>query len=987
MDITRKTLVVSLAAIAVICCSALAMNVLAGQYYAPPELRTAGSTSGGQDQNKIFLKSGTIDTDATPSLGTNQIDAMAGSIGQDKGYGYYIVQLQGPVTQSDRQSLEQGGGRIAGYLPENAFIVRITGASSLSSLQSQQRVKWLGVYKPDYKIEPSLSSLINSVSGATVTVTIQVFAGGDTGAAITAIENDGGIIITSSTGGTGNFIRAAVPGNEVASIAGLTDVEWIEQYREPHLMNDVATDIMGASSNYAATTVTGGGVWKDGFTGTGQAVAVADTGLDIGNSGGNFIYNSAAGDYEANNGVAAPFHQAFQGKVIHAYTLGRPGDFSDPGGHGTHVAGSVLGHDTQTSFAPGASPWGTAYGANDLVFMSIEDASGGLGGTPPDLNTLFGQEYTDTLAPRISTNSWGTSGTGGYNTESEQVDTFLWNHPDMLILFSAGNDGKDTKGTGIVALGSLDMPASAKDVVTVGASENLRPDLTGPFQTWGAAWPDDFPADPIKSDKTADNVNGMAAFSSRGPAADGRIKPDIAAPGSDIISARSHAWAFNDDFSAGTGKWSFGTPWTITTVQGASAMTATSDGGSIAGGWLSPTGFIDIRGGASILVFKADYTLTANDALVIWFWNDDAGQWISATDVLTNTSTAGSWVPVTISFQGLTPFTQMTANQKQHFNFRFEFVSNSTPSGQAYAAITDVRVCPQEWGLLSSFAPSLTAAPVPYGSPIDENYILSGGTSMATPLAAGAAADVRQWLVGKGFSDPSAALMKAVLINGATDMYPGQYGTGQYQEMPVAPNNVEGFGRVNLVNSLIASGKRKIYMIDNRAGNGLKTGGISFSNATVEDGSAPLTVTLVWTDYPSTPAASVNIVNVLHLSVTTPSGAVVYPNGLPTYDSTNNVQRVSIPVPATGTYGIMVAGHNVPQGVAGTGDQPYAVVVSGDVSGLTPPPTVSSSGGCSCSTADARQDPLSSIIGWLIPVMALLGAWMVAKERERSSKQ
>jgi len=72
---------------------------------------------------------------------------------------------------------------------------------------------------------------------------------------------------------------------------------------------------------------------------------------------------------------------------------------------------------------------------------------------------------------------------------------------------------------------------------------------------------------------------------------------------------------------------------------------------------------------------------------------------------------------------------------------------------------------------------------------------------MATPLTAGAAALVREWLTRvRGIANPSGALMKAVLLNGAVDMSPGQYGTGGTREIPAArPNNVAGWGRVNLL--------------------------------------------------------------------------------------------------------------------------------------------------------------------------------------------
>jgi hypothetical protein len=106
----------------------------------------------------------------------------------------------------------------------------------------------------------------------------------------------------------------------------------------------------------------------------------------------------------------------------------------------------------------------------------------------------------------------------------------------------------------------------------------------------------------------------------------------------------------------------------------------------------------------------------------------------------------------------------------------------------------------------------------------DQHYVYMGGTSMATPLTAGAAALVREWLTTvRAISNPSAAMMKAVLINGAADMSPGQYGSGGTQEIPaLRPNNVTGWGRVDLVESLDPPDPRGIWLMDNTTG--LSTG-------------------------------------------------------------------------------------------------------------------------------------------------------------------
>src|SRR5207244_6961102 len=89
-----------------------------------------------------------------------------------------------------------------------------------------------------------------------------------------------------------------------------------------------------------------------------------------------------------------------------------------------------------------------------------------------------------------------------------------------------------------------------------GASENARPggfpcdaSLTytscasqggqNTIFTYGGAWPTDYPTNPLKDDPSAGNPDQMAAFSSRGPADDGRIKPDVVAPGTWVLSGYS----------------------------------------------------------------------------------------------------------------------------------------------------------------------------------------------------------------------------------------------------------------------------------------------------------------------------------------------------------------------------------------------------------------------------------------------------------------
>ncbi len=213
------------------------------------------------------------------------------------------------------------------------------------------------------------------------------------------------------------------------------------------------------------------------------------------------------------------------------------------------------------------------------------------------------------------------------------------------------------------------------------------------------------------------------------------------------------------------------------------------------------------------------------------------------------------------------------------------------------------------------------------------------GTSMATPGMAGATALIRQYFtdgfypLGAANPDnamtPSAALMKAMLINSAVNMtgaYTEDAGTG-HDDIPTFG---QGWGRVLLDNALYFEGDaRKLYVDDHREG--ITTGEtIEYYIGSVHP-DEPLEVTLVWTDPPSVPGAAVNLINDLNLTVSYQgdeykgnvySGGVSVTGG--TYDVLNNVECVRLESPENGTYHITVTGFNIPEG-----PQNFALAVTG----------------------------------------------------------
>jgi len=250
---------------------------------------------------------------------------------------------------------------------------------------------------------------------------------------------------------------------------------------EISFLNDRACSVIGAAALQAE-----GFVRPEGLTGAGQIIAIADSGL------GNGQMDNPHPDLKSEPGRMP--------KVIMLKSwAGRP-TAEDPNGHGTHMAGTIAG----TGAASGGKFAGIAPQAS-IYFQAILNQEGSPS-PPGDLSSLFAPAYA--AAARIHVDGWGGKG-NTYSPGSAQVDNFIREHPDFLVIFGAGNDGP--------LEGSLTNEANSKNALVIGAGEGARPAF-GPEQ---------------------DNVNEIAGFSSRGPAAGGRIKPDLVAPGTGIISAVS----------------------------------------------------------------------------------------------------------------------------------------------------------------------------------------------------------------------------------------------------------------------------------------------------------------------------------------------------------------------------------------------------------------------------------------------------------------
>lgn len=456
---------------------------------------------------------------------------------------YIVIRTTGdPLNKRQKAQLTELGVTIHEFVGDEYDQVYLCGypKDSLVQIDHLDFVNYVGVYSNEFVLPKVL--IAESEASAATTVEIDILLQHDfkdvtpellNKIADAAGANPSTIVVEEGA------VHLKIGLDRLESVAVLDEIRVIHVANEASLFNNIARGILKVETPASSPT-------KDTpttvYRGNGQIVCVADTGFDMGN--------------------LDDVHDAFSGRVKALYAYGRKGaQTDDPDGHGTHVCGSVLGsghHATQGLIE------GTAPEAELIVQSLFSDWSRSnktsplLGGLPKiDIRPLLKQAYDD--GARIHSNSWGAGLPTSkiqrpYDGRSESIDQFVWDHQDMTILFAAGNDGQDAsadgKVDGAVNPRSLGAEAASKNCITVGATENLRPDLkssrTSLPYTYGAFYAQRFPQNPLKDDHMADNPEGLAAFSSRGPTAENRLKPDVVAPGTAILSARSRAKLYTD---------------------------------------------------------------------------------------------------------------------------------------------------------------------------------------------------------------------------------------------------------------------------------------------------------------------------------------------------------------------------------------------------------------------------------------------------------
>eukprot|EP00566_Odontella_aurita_P002988 CAMPEP_0113533400 /NCGR_PEP_ID=MMETSP0015_2-20120614/4586_1 /TAXON_ID=2838 /ORGANISM="Odontella" /LENGTH=1015 /DNA_ID=CAMNT_0000432453 /DNA_START=81 /DNA_END=3125 /DNA_ORIENTATION=+ /assembly_acc=CAM_ASM_000160 len=238
--------------------------------------------------------------------------------------------------------------------------------------------------------------------------------------------------------------------------------------------------------------------WFDhALDGSGQVVALADTGVDVDNC---YFWDSSISALEPNSD-----HR----KIVEYVPYINDDDVQY--GHGTHVAGILIGRRAVDGIneSTGAVD-GVARGAK-LAFFDIGDSEGEIWVGPSVLMLSTGRmgDGEDPPHAHIHSASWGSRGNNQYTFQARNFDVYMHDFDDFLAIAAVGNDGNG--GTA----NTVWSPSTFKNGIAVGASHSYGEDLTG--GQLGPAY--------------------VASFSSRGPTRDGRMAPHVVAPGRYILSS------------------------------------------------------------------------------------------------------------------------------------------------------------------------------------------------------------------------------------------------------------------------------------------------------------------------------------------------------------------------------------------------------------------------------------------------------------------
>ncbi len=393
------------------------------------------------------------------------------------GTGYYLIQLRGPVYRIMQTQMINAGATLLGCHSRYCFVAKMNETVK-NNIERLPFVRWIGIYQPAFKL---YQDLLNGSSYGKFL--IYLFYTEDLISARKELEKLGIKVLSYSDTESIKFFWVSCLRSKLIAVASLPSVYWIEEWFASEPENDQAQWVNQKGLPPNDTTRS---IWRKNIFGTDEILGYTDTGLDVNHYAFRdpTIAITDTGEF--------PNHR----KVVVFKKYPPASGVGDPNGHGTHVGGTIAGNDSAMG---GTDPRdGHSKSARISHLCPIPSSS-------YNFVTVF-DILTNTLRnPQLRThtisNSWWTGTMGQYSAKSMETDLFCWQNKDVVLIKSCGNQGQSSQYR-------ITEPGNSKSIIAVAALGN------------------------------GSSATTLASFSSRGPAPDGRIKPDCATPGNTIYSAQ-----------------------------------------------------------------------------------------------------------------------------------------------------------------------------------------------------------------------------------------------------------------------------------------------------------------------------------------------------------------------------------------------------------------------------------------------------------------
>ncbi|MFO1496888.1 MAG: hypothetical protein U1G07_00575 [Verrucomicrobiota bacterium] len=158
--------------------------------------------------------------------------------------GLYLIQFDGRFQAGWRDQLRSLGADLVSYVPDDAFVARVRNAQ-LAQLRSLPFVRWVGLYRSEFKIHTGLPRSLSTNSPNGVVAVSLLLSPQATAAEVVAAKDGLRQARIQSRTSLGTILRGEITAAGLGRLAQSDAVLWIEPAPRMKLIDEVSSKIVG----------------------------------------------------------------------------------------------------------------------------------------------------------------------------------------------------------------------------------------------------------------------------------------------------------------------------------------------------------------------------------------------------------------------------------------------------------------------------------------------------------------------------------------------------------------------------------------------------------------------------------------------------------------------------------------------------------------------------------------------------------------------